>query len=71
MILLDTHPIIWFTLGNQSLGRKAQEVVLHSIEEDEAIVSTISYWEASMNAKKVRVVIGRPVKDWATSHLST
>ncbi len=71
MILLDTHPIIWFTLGNHSLGRKAQEIVLHSIEEDEAIVSPISFWEASMLAKKGRVVFGRPVQDWTTSLLST
>jgi PIN domain nuclease of toxin-antitoxin system len=70
MILLDTHPLIWFILGNESLGRRAQEIVLNSLENDEAAVSPISFWEASMLAQKGRVAFGRAVEDWMDGILS-
>lgn len=71
MILLDTHPLIWFTLGNESLGEKARNIVLTSLENGEAAVSPISFWEASMLVQKGRIALERTVEDWSNKILSS
>ena len=71
MILFDTHPLIWFTLGNESLGKKARSIVLTSLENGEGAVSPISFWEASMLVQKGRIILERTVEDWANRILSS
>lgn len=70
MILLDTHPLIWFTLGDERLGRRARETVRENIEAGTALLSPISFWEMSMLAQKNRIALGRPLEEWADLVLS-
>jgi len=71
VILLDTHPLIWFTLGNENLGEKARIIVLTSLENGEAAVSPISFWEASMLVQKGRIALEQTVEDWSNRILSS
>ena len=65
MILLDTHPLIWFTQGDEALGSDARRIVQDAIDSDEALVSPITFWETAMLARKGRLGLGRSVQDWA------
>ena len=69
MILLDTHPLIWFTQGDKALGSNAQGIIQSAIDSDEALVSPITFWETAMLARKGRVGLGRSVQDWAQAIL--
>jgi PIN domain nuclease of toxin-antitoxin system len=69
LILLDTHPLIWFTQGDMVLGSKARQVMQGAIDSDEALVSPITFWEAAMLARKGRLGLGRSVQDWAQAIL--
>ena len=71
MILLDTHPLIWFTQGDKFLGSKARQIIQDAIDSDEALVSPITFWETAMLARKGRLSLGRSVQDWAQAILGT
>jgi PIN domain nuclease of toxin-antitoxin system len=65
VILIDTHPMIWFTLGEQRLGEKARRAILNSAEKEALVFSPISFWEASMLVRKGRVKFEVPIQEWA------
>src|SRR3712207_4405370 len=69
MILLDTHPLIWFTQGREDLGLQARKIVQANLDRNEARVSPITFWEASMLVNKRRVALGRSVQQWAQAVL--
>jgi PIN domain nuclease of toxin-antitoxin system len=69
VILLDTHPLIWFTQGHKDLGPKARQIVQRSLDRDEARVSPITFWETSMLVNKGRLALGRSVQEWAQAVL--
>ncbi len=69
MILLDSHPLIWFTQGDKALGASARAIIQGAIDSDEALVSPITFWETAMLARKGRVGLGRSIQDWAQAIL--
>lgn len=64
MILIDTHPLIWFTQADQRLGPEARLALHQSIEQGEATVSPISFWETSMLIDKRRIALGQSARAW-------
>lgn len=64
MILLDTHPLIWFTQGETKLGTRARRLLSESFAARQAMVSPITFWEASMLANKGRIVLALAIKEW-------
>jgi PIN domain nuclease of toxin-antitoxin system len=69
VILIDTHPIIWFTLGESRLGARAREAIATGIEEETLVLSPISLWEASMLVRKGRVTFEVPLQEWVDTIL--
>ena len=71
MILLDTHVLIWFSIGDKRLGRQARELVFAAAKRGQTAVSPISFWEAGMLARKNRVGLGMPVAVWAAEIMAS
>lgn len=51
--LLDTHVAIWLFEGNQALGQKTRETIIHSA--DITLVSYVSVWETAIKKGKGRL----------------
>jgi PIN domain nuclease of toxin-antitoxin system len=64
VILTDTHPLIWFTLGERSLGERACRTISQAIEEKTLLLSAISLWETSMLVRKKRIGFEVPLQKW-------
>ena len=65
MILLDTHPLVWFYLGDKKLGAQTRTLIASAIDQREALVSPISFWEIGMLVSKGRLELGRSAREWA------
>lgn len=57
MILLDTCAIIWRELDPAELSQKAKNAILKAEKEQEIIISSISFLEIAMLARKKRLVV--------------
>ena len=71
MILLDTHALIWFSIGDEQFGKNAGELVATAADQGTTAVSPISFWEAAMLTRKKRVNLGMPVSTWAAEVLNS
>jgi PIN domain nuclease of toxin-antitoxin system len=69
VILIDTHPMIWFTLGEQRLGEEARATILDGADNETLAFSPISFWEASMLVRKGRVKFEASIQEWAKTIL--
>lgn len=48
MILLDTHVLVRYLMGDKKLGRRAVSSIDKALVDDEVFVSAISFWEIAM-----------------------
>ena len=64
MILLDTHVIAWFRSGDRRLGPGAKREIANALEQDNAAVSAISFWEVGMRLQKGQINVGLPLDAW-------
>ncbi len=66
MIVLDTHALVWWVNGNQTLSSNANEAIKGEFEREDGLilVSAISAWEISMLCEKGRLTMNVDVQDW-------
>ncbi len=65
MIVIDTHVLVWWVSGSDSLSRSAENAIKNTLVSDsEVIVSSISAWEIAMLIKKGRLVLNMDVESW-------
>jgi len=65
MIVIDTHILVWWVSGDQSLSKSAYQAINDTLASDrEVIVSCISAWEISMLIEKGRLVLSMDVASW-------
>ena len=64
MIVLDTHVLIWDRRGDSRLGRRARLRIERAIQEGDAAVSAITFWEAAMLYNRGRVKLDEDVWPW-------
>lgn len=55
MILLDTHVLLWYESADPRMGLQARGVLESALQEDDAAVSAISFWEVGMQIRKGRM----------------
>ena len=55
MILFDTHVLIWHDSGDRRLGARARREFGRALQDGEAAVSAISFWEVGMLVRKDRL----------------
>ncbi len=64
---MDTHVIVWFRSGDRRLGARASREVADALQNENAAVSTISFWEVGMRLQKGQINIGLPLEAWRRS----
>ncbi len=64
MILLDTHVLVWVTMGDEQLSSSARDRIDQMNAAGDVRVSPISAWEAAMLERKDRIALGQPVGSW-------
>ncbi|MDE2640880.1 MAG: type II toxin-antitoxin system VapC family toxin [Chloroflexota bacterium] len=64
MILLDTHVLVWLSLGQPGLGRRARGAIDRAWTRGEAAVSAITFWEAGLLQQKGRLTDLSDIDGW-------
>ena len=64
MILLDTHVLLWQEMGDRRLGPQARQLFESALQEGEATVSAISFWEVGMQIQKGRIALSLDLSAW-------
>ncbi len=64
MILLDTHVLLWQEMGDRRLGRQARQIFDSALQEGEAAVSAISFWEVAMRIQKGQLDLSLAISVW-------
>ena len=63
-MLLDTHILLWQRWGDQRLGVQTRDLLQHSLREEEAAVSAISFWEVAMRIQKGQINFDLDLHEW-------
>jgi len=61
--LLDTHAVVWAAESDSRLGSEAS-ALLQSLKAGEAVISDLSLLEIAMLAKKGRVALRVPIRNY-------
>ena len=65
MIVLDTHVMVWWVSGSDSLSVIAKKAISKTLSRgSEVIVSAISAWEVSMLIDRGRLILSMDVESW-------
>jgi PIN domain nuclease of toxin-antitoxin system len=64
VIVLDTHALVWWVNGDDSLSEKAKEVISREMNGGQIIVSAISAWEIAMLVEREKLVLSMDVGSW-------
>jgi len=65
MIVIDTHVLVWWVNGSNSLSDIAEKLIKETLDSDsEVIISSISAWEIAMLLKKGHLVLSMDVESW-------
>ncbi|MEO8845074.1 MAG: type II toxin-antitoxin system VapC family toxin [Kofleriaceae bacterium] len=61
MILLDTHVLVRYLMGDKKLGKRAVASIDKALPLDEVFVSAISFWEVAMLVERGRIELDTTV----------
>ena len=64
MILLDTHVLLWQEQGDRRLGAQARRTFERALQEGDAVISAISFWEVGMRIQKGRLDLRLDADAW-------
>ena len=68
-VLLDTHPLLWYAVRPEELGRRAREVL--DAPETERLLSPASAWELAIKVNIGKLKLGQGVMAFMESALAT
>lgn len=66
MILLDTHVLVRYLMGDKKLGRRTVAAIDKALPIDEVFVSAISFWEVAMLVERGRLELDTTVAAFRT-----
>lgn len=66
MILLDTHVLVRYLMGDKKLGRRAVSSIDKALDDDEVFVSAITFWELAMLVERRRLQLDMTVPAFRT-----
>jgi PIN domain nuclease of toxin-antitoxin system len=65
MLLIDTHILVWWVSGSDTLSTSATKAIKKTLGNDgEVLISSISAWEIAMLVDKGRLVLSMDVESW-------
>lgn len=67
-VLLDTHALLWFLLGDARLAEKAQSIIVDLTNH--VLVSPASYWEIAIKVSLGKYKLRRDLGEFMESHLA-
>lgn len=66
--LLDTHTLLWYTLGSPQLSSTACTLILESTNE--ILISPASFWEIAIKISLGRLALQKPYEDFVDACLN-
>jgi PIN domain nuclease of toxin-antitoxin system len=66
VILLDTHVLVRYLMGDKKLGRRAVSSIDKALADDEVFVSAITFWEVAMLVERKRLQLDMTVAAFRT-----
>jgi PIN domain nuclease of toxin-antitoxin system len=63
-MLIDTHILLWFRLGDTRLNKDEIEELISEGEKGNLCMSAISIWEIAMLHKQQRITLHQPIEKW-------
>jgi PIN domain nuclease of toxin-antitoxin system len=67
VIVLDTHVLVWWVNGDDTLSKKAKAAIERELDGGQIIVSAISAWEIAMLVEREKLVLSMDVASWLTT----
>jgi PIN domain nuclease of toxin-antitoxin system len=67
VIVLDTHALVWWVSGDDTLSRKARQAIEQELAGGEIVVSAISAWEIAMLVEREKLVLSMEVERWLST----
>ena len=65
MIVIDTHILVWWVSGPDTLSTAAKKAIKETLgNSGEVLISSISAWEIAMLVEKGRLVLSMDVERW-------
>lgn len=64
MILLDTHVLLWYTKGLDTLGVRARQLADEALSRNELVASAITFWEVEMLIRRGRLDLMQSTTAW-------
>lgn len=64
VIVLDTHALVWWVNGPESLSKKARLTIERELPDGEILISSISTWEIATLVARNRLVLSMDVSSW-------
>ncbi len=65
MIVIDTHILVWWVNGSDSLSATAKKTIKNTLSRaSEILISSISAWEIAMLVEKGRLTLNMDVGSW-------
>jgi PIN domain nuclease of toxin-antitoxin system len=61
-LLLDTHTLLWYALGDPQLSATAQTLILDPTNE--ILISPASYWEIAIKVSIGKLTLHQPYQDF-------
>ena len=71
MIVIDTHALIWFMQGDETLGPDSRQLVIERAASEVVLVSAMTFWEAALLAQRGRIDLGEDSLRWSRRVLAT
>ena len=69
-LLLDTHIFLWLMNGDEKLSQNAQQMIAHTCQKNQLVISAISIWEIAMLQSKGRISLSIPIQQWVDKAIS-
>jgi PIN domain nuclease of toxin-antitoxin system len=69
MILLDTHVLVHYAIGDRRLGRRARAAIDRARGGDAAFASALTFWEVAMLVAKHRLALDTTVAGFRAATL--
>ena len=69
MIVLDTNALVWVTVEDKRLGRKARALVEKTWTAGKLAVPAVAFWEIGLLEARKRLRLPAPVREWRQSLL--
>jgi len=63
-VLLDTHALLWLTLGEDRLGAEARRLAETAAQENGLLTSAISFWEVALLERRGHLLKNETVSAW-------